>query len=213
MKKVLIAALAASLIMLCGCGETENGGDVKTVMPIDSGISIENLTDATFAGSFDESSISEENGAYNLDVEVFAEEFFDAVDITSLKAGDKLVADGTEYVVETVEQTDNGLVSINGGQEQGGVDLATNDEGGVFFVEGMDGTHTYSDLGKATLKLAENFVLTDDSDLDNPDKKYNAEEFKALLEDDSNSYGFNRVNTTVRVDNGEITEIHRIFQP
>lgn len=144
---------------------------------------------------------------------MFAEEFFDAVAITELKAGDKLVAGGTEYVVETVEQADSGLVSINGGQEQGGVDLATDDEGGVFFVEGMDNSHTYSALGKATLTLAENFALTDDSDLDNLNKKYNAEEFKALLGDDSNSYGFNRVNTTVKVDNGEITEIHRIFQP
>lgn len=213
MKKVLIAALAASLILLCGCGGTETGGDVKTVTPIDAGISVDNLTDATFAGSFDGSSISEDNGTYSLDVDVFAEEFFDAVAVTELKAGDKLVAGGTEYVVETVEQTDNGLVSINGGQEQGGIDLSTDDEGGVFFVEGMDNSHTYSDLGKATLTLAENFVLTDDSDLDNPDKKYNAEEFKALLGDDSNSYGFNRVNTTVKVDNGEITEIHRIFQP
>ena len=214
MKKILIAALAASMILLAGCGNTQNTDEAKSVMPKEASISIDNLDSAEFPAAFDASSLKEADGALSLEMEVYDEEFFDAADITALAKGDKITADGQEYTVDTVEESETGLISVNGGLEQGGIDFATNDsEGGVYYVEGLDDTHTYADLGKTTLALADDFTFTDDSDFDNPDQKYDAAGFKKLLADDANDYGFNQHNTTVKVEGGVITEVHRIFRP
>lgn len=215
MKKIFIAALAASMLLLAGCannGET-TPGESKNVAPLEASIAIDNLDSADFPASFDASSLQEADGAFSLELEVYDQEFFDAVDITTLAPGDKITAGGQEYTVETVEKSDTGLISVNGGLEQGGIDFATDDEGGVYYVEGLDDTHTYADLGKATLVLADNFTFTDNSDLDDPDKQYDAAGFRALLADDANGYGFSQYNTTVSVEGGVITEIQRSFRP
>lgn len=216
MKKVLIAALAASMILLVGCGNNEEKtqGEIKTVVPMEAGFSIDNLDSADFPAAFDASSLKDADGTLSLELEVYDEELFDAEDITTLAKGDKITADGQEYTVETVEESDTGLISVNGGLEQGGIDFATNDsEGGVYYVEGLDDTHTYADLGKVTLTLADNFTFMDNSDLDNPEQKYDADSFKKLLADDPNSYGFSQHNTKVTVEGGRITGIERNFRP
>ena len=217
MKKVLIAVLAASVILLAGCGsnddpaQNQNGG--KTVEPAAT-LTVDGLDDAAFPAEFDKTALSEENGAFKLNVTAYEEELFDAVEITTLAEGDTVVAGGQEYKVSSVEESDTGLISVNGGEEQGGVDFATDDEqGGTYYVEGMDDTHTYREVGTKDLPLAENFIFTDDSDQDNPGQTYDADAFKKLLADDTDFYGFNRNNTTVTAENGEITAIHRIFQP
>lgn len=216
MKKVLVAALAASMILLVGCGNNEEKtqDESKNVVPMEAAISIDNLDSADFPAAFDASSLKDADETLSLELEVYDEELFDAVDITTLAKGDKITADGQEYTVETVEKSDTGLISINGGLEQGGIDFATNDsEGGVYYVEGLDDTHTYADLGKVTLALADNFTFTDNSDLDNPEQKYDADGFKKLLTDDSNGYGFSQYNTKVTVEGGIITGIERNFRP
>ena len=216
MKKILVAALAASMILLVGCGNNaeKTQDESKNVVPKEASISIDHLDAADFPTSFDASSLKESDGTLSLETEVYDEELFDAVEITTLAKGDKITADGQEYTVETVEKSESGLISVNGGLEQGGIDFATNDsEGGVYYVEGLDDTHTYADLGKVTLTLADNFTFTDNSDLDNPEQKYDADGFKKLLADDPNSYGFSQFNTKVTVEGGVITGIERNFRP
>lgn len=216
MKKILVAVLAASMILLVGCGNNEEKtqDESKNVVPMEAAISIDNLDSADFPAAFDASSLKDVDGTLSLAVEIYDEELFDAVEITTLAKGDKITADGQEYTVETVEKSESGLISVNGGLEQGGIDFATNDsEGGVYYVEGLDDTHTYADLGKVTLTLADNFTFTDNSDLDNPEQKYDADGFKKLLADDPNSYGFSQFNTKVTVEGGVITGIERNFRP
>ena len=215
MKKILVAALAASMILLVGCGNNEEKtqDESKNVVPMEAGISIDNLDSADFPAAFDASSLKDVDGTLNLEVEVYDEELFDAVEITTLAKGDKITAGGQEYTVDTVERSETGLISINGGLEQGGIDFATNDEGGVYYVEGMDDAHTYADLGSTTFALADDFTFTDNSDFDKPDQEYDAEGFKALLADDPSGYGFSPYNTTVQVEDNLITEIHRSYLP
>ena len=214
-KKIWTLALAVCMILLVGCGTQDNGAkdDMQRVEPMLSGITMESMTDETFPAAFSAADMTEQNGVLTLTVTGYEEELFDAVAITTLKAGDTVVAGGEEYVVETVEQKENGLISVNGGEEQGGIDFATDDDGGVYYVEGLDDIHTYADLGTASLPLAETFVFTDNSDLEHPDREYSAEEFRQILADDTNGYGFEVNNTTVTVENGQITEIVRNYQP
>ena len=214
-KKVWTIALAVCMTLLVGCGTQDNGAqdEAQRVEPMLSGNTLETMADASFPAAFTEADLKEADGVLTLTVTGYEEELFDAVAITNLKAGDTVVAGGEEYAVETVEQNENGLITVNGGEEQGGIDFATDDDGGVYYVEGLDDIHTYADLGTASLPLAETFVFTDNSDLEHPDREYSAEEFRQILADDTNGYGFEVNNTTVTVENGQITEIVRNYQP
>ena len=73
MKKILIAALAASMILLAGCGNTQNTDEGKSVMPNEASISIENLNSAEFPAAFDAFSLKDADGALSLEVEVYDE--------------------------------------------------------------------------------------------------------------------------------------------
>lgn len=203
------------MMLLAGCGNDGKQAqkEAQRVEPMLSGITMETMTDETFPASFSAVDLTEQNGDLALKVTGYEEELFDAVAITTLKAGDTIVAGGKEYAVENVEQNQNGIISVNGGEEQGGIDFATDDDGGVYYVEGMDDAHTYANLGTASLPLAATFVFIDNSDLDHPDQEYHAEAFRKILEDDANSYGFEVNNTTVTVENRQITEIVRNYQP
>lgn len=216
MKKVWTLALAVCMMLLVGCGVQDNGAqdEAKRVEPMLSGNTMESMTDDTFPASFAAADLTEQDGTLTLAVTGYEEELFDAVAITTLKAGDTVVAGGEEYAVENTEENENGLISVNGGLEQDSIEFAPSDEdGGVYYVEGLDDTHTYADLGTASLPLAETFVFTDNSDLDHPDREYQAAEFRQILADDANGYGFEVNNTTVTVENGQITKIVRNFQP
>ncbi len=215
-KKVWTLALAVCMMLLVGCGTQDNGAQegAQRVEPMLSGNTMEAMTDDTFQASFAAADLTEQDGTLTLAVTGYEEELFDAVAITTLKAGDTVVAGGKEYTVETAEENENGLISVNGGLEQGGIDFMPGDEdGGVYYVEGLDDIHTYASLGTASLPLAETFVFIDNSDLDHPDREYPAAEFQKLLTDDTNGYGFEANNTVVTVENGQITKIVRSFQP
>ena len=80
------------------------------------------------------------------------------VDIAQLAVGDTIVVDGKDMVV-TSREDENGFVTINGGLEQGGVDL-TSDDSGVYYAVGLDDAKSYHELGKVTVPVAEGFVLT-----------------------------------------------------
>ena len=90
------------------------------------------------------------------------------VDIAQLAVGDTIVVDGKDMVV-TSREDENGFVTINGGLEQGGVDL-TSDDSGVYYAVGLDDTKSYHELGKVTVPVAEGFVLTDNADPEHPDE-------------------------------------------
>ena len=180
------------------------------VAPLATAIDTTALADGTYAVSFVASDAATGNGTVQLNVTVYDYEHFSADAIENLKAGDTLIIDGNSVVVDTVEQNGDIIICVNGGLEQGGYDLSK-DEDGTYFESLMDIGKNYTALGQVALPLSQDFVFTDNSDLEKQNVQYSAEELINLLNDDTQY--FNALNTTATVKNGEITALERIYMP
>ena len=112
-------------------------------------------------------------------------------------------------MVVTSREDKDGFVTINGGLEQGGVDL-TSDDSGVYYAVGMDDVKSYHELGRITVPVAEGFVLTDNSDLEHPDATYAASDLAKLA---GESVGFTANNTLATIEHGELTVLARSYTP
>lgn len=67
--------------------------------------------------------------------------------ISQIAVGDTIVVDGKDMVVASREDKD-GFVTINGGLEQGGVDL-TSDDSGVYYAVGLDDANRIMSLAES----------------------------------------------------------------
>ena len=233
MKKVLAILLAISVLALSACAakqvnsdtqkdsntaETEQkpgseqteqpAQEAKRIEPLTESLDLNALTDATVAASFGADDISETDGKTELTLTVYDYDIYDMVDIAQLAVGDTIVVDGKDMVV-TSREDENGFVTINGGLEQGGVDL-TSDDSGVYYAVGMDDAKSYHELGKITVPVAEGFVLTDNSDPDHPDETYAASDLAELA---ASEPGFTANNTLATIEHGELTVLARSYTP
>ena len=230
MKKALAILLALSVLALSACAakqansdtqkdsdtaETEQQPDsaqtaqeTKRIEPLPESLDLNALTDATVASSFGAEDISEKDGKTELTLTVYDYDVYDMVDIAQLAVGDTIVVDGKDMVVASREDKD-GFVTINGGLEQGGVDL-TSDDSGVYYAVGMDDAKSYHELGRITVPVAEGFVLTDNSDPEHPDETYAASDLAKLA---GEGVGFTANNTQATIEHGELTVLARSYTP
>lgn len=236
MKKALAILLALSVLALSACAAKQVNSDAqkdvsaetaapsadpeqtedaqqsaqeaKRVEPLPETLDVNALTDATVAASFGAADISEKDGKTEITLTVYDYDVYDMVDIAQLAIGDTIVVDGKDMVVASREDKD-GFVTINGGLEQGGVDL-TSDDSGVYYAVGMDDAKSYHELGKITVPVAEGFVLTDNSDLEHPDATYAASDLAKLA---GESVGFTANNTLATIEHGELTVLARSYTP
>ena len=214
MKRIVIAVLAICLLALCACGGADKPQNTQApegnlrVEPLPSSLDIDNLNDATVSVSFDANSLGTDGGKMTLKIRVYDYELFDTVDVSQLKKGDTIVVNGKEIVVENID--DSNGVAINGGEEMGGVTLIGED-GGTLRQELMDDAKMYYEVGKLTLPVSEDCVLTDSSDLEAPEKTVTAAELEAFIADDTLT--FNPQNTQAVIQDGSITAISRVYTP
>ena len=187
---------------------SKNDGKIK---PLPDALDLSSLTSGTVAASFDASSLKEVDGQLQLSFVVYNYEKFDAADITGLKAGDVLVVSGREMTVASVQASD-GYVTVNGGEEAGGVLFSLDASSNTYYVMGMDDSKTYYEKGQLTFPVADTCVLTDDADFEHPGQTTPASDLPKLLAQDD-IYGFNPQSTTVTLKNSQITAIYRGFLP
>lgn len=187
---------------------SKNDGKIK---PLPDELDLNHLTSGTVAASFDASSLKEVDGQLQLSFTVYNYEKFDAADISGLKAGDVLVVSGQEMTVASV-QTSDGYVTVNGGEEAGGVLFSLDDSSNTYYAMGMDDSKTYYEKGQLTFPVADTCVLTDDADFEHPGQTTPASDLPKLLAQDD-IYGFNPQSTTVTLKNSQITAIYRGFLP
>lgn len=191
-------------------GKIDSKTDGK-IKPLPDALDLSSLTSGTVAASFDASSLKEVDGQLQLSFTVYNYEKFDAADISGLKAGDVLVVSGREMTVASVQASD-GYVTVNGGEEAGGVLFSLDDSSNTYYVMGMDDSKTYYEKGQLTFPVADTCVLTDDADFEHPGQTTPASDLPKLLAQDD-IYGFDPQSTTVTLKNSQITAIYRGFLP
>ena len=165
--------------------------------------------DGMYRVSFTPEDIKKDGDRLSIDLKAYELEYFDMVDMHELKAGDTIVIDGDPVKIDSIE-FDNGYYIVNGDIEEGGYRFAT-DEDTVFYMVGMDGYHDYHEVDEGTVPVSDSCVIYDSSDLVNVDKELTVDQI--MNDGDDNGYGFCPDNTSITVDNGEITEIHRTYLP
>ena len=217
-KAALSLGLALGVLGLSGCGTSpapgsESSGsaareETHRVEPMAGALDVSALAegDNQFTAGFRGSDARlDDDGRLVIDLTVYTYDLYDAVEITTLAPGDTLVVKGTEIPVETVEQGDG--IAVNGGLVNGGIDL-TSAGGGTFRVLLENDAPDLYEAGTITLPVAQDFVLTDDSDPEDPGRTLYAGDLLGLGDE-----VFSPQATMVETVGGMVTAIHRDYIP
>ena len=187
----------------------EASTETNTVNPLPDE-TMENLTDAILSVSFGEGdAYVDDSGIMQMDLKIYSYDKYDMVDVANLKVGDIIVTHSGEVEIASIETSENGTVCINGGLENGGFSLVT-DESGVYFETGFDDAKNWYEIGEATIRVSADFIGTDNID---PDAGEVVLYPGSFLTGEVTNYDFTPYNTTIRVEEGQIVELVRIFNP
>ena len=179
------------------------------VSPLPAGIDLNSLDNCTVAVSLKEGdAYVDDEGAMQMKLTVYTYDRYDMVDIAQLKDGDVLTIDGQEVAVASVERSEQSGVLVNGGLENGGYTLRT-EEDGTFFVSLESDAKSWHALGEATIRVSQDFLFTDNAQ--QPPVTYYPGDF--LVEGTGIDYDFTPNNTTVTIENGRIIAMNRVFVP
>ena len=215
MKKTLsvILTLILSVGLIAGCnsqtGKEEN--NAKVINPLPETLDVNALDNCTVAVSLEKgNAYVDDSGKMVMDVTVYSYELYDMVDVSTLEENDVIVRKDEEVTITEVERTDSGIVRINGGEENGGFDLVSNDNT-VYYETGMNDIKAYYELGKATLPVSVDFEYIDESVLDSEAKTYYPGDF--LTDDAEIEYNFTPNNTSIVIENGTIIKMNKVYMP
>ena len=235
MKKT-IALWIAFCLLLSGCAASQTGGsvnstpsadpepvttedfatvdadqpdDVRTISPLPD-TTMENLTDAILSVSLEEgNAYVDDNGRMQMDLKIYTYDKYDMVDIADLKVGDTVVRHSGEVKVVSIEQDETGTIYINGGLDNGGFNLVT-DDCGVFYEMGFSDTKSWYPIGEATIRVSVDFKGIDHGDPEQGEIIIYPGDF---LIGAVTNYDFTPYNTTIRVEDGQIIEMNRVYTP
>lgn len=190
-------------------GDEEQGDPAATIYPLPDA-TMENLTDAILSVSLEEGdAYVDDAGIMQMDVKIYTYDKYDMVDIAALKEGDTMVTRAGEVVVTFMERSEGGTIYINGGLEEGGFDLVT-DDSGFFYETGFNDTRNWYEVGTATIRVSADFEGRDESDPEQGEVILYPGDF---LVGAVSNYDFTPYNTTVRVEEGQIVEMTRRYVP
>lgn len=230
-----LTVLLALGITMAGCGTpgstagsaaasatstTSSEAQKTEVQPMQGVLLSDPLSDGTYHISFesDNVGVGERRTAIN-DVVVYDYDRYTAPEIEALREGDTIAThlNGTEEItaltVESIER-ENNYVTINGGIEEGGIDLCKEDD--HYRTLTWDDFPVYYEAG-----VAKQLVMADDIELSDGAADFEADPVivkgdRAVCDAMSNEedgYGWNAGNTTVTIQNGEMTHVDRIWVP
>ena len=207
MKKISVI-FTALFLLLAGCASAQTDPAQK-ICPLPDA-TMENLTDAILSVSLAEGdAYVDETGKMQMDLKIYSYDCYDMVDISNLKVGDTLVRHSDEVQVTSIEQNDAGTVYINGGLDNGGFDLVT-DDCGVFYEMGYNDHKNWYQVGEATIRVSADFKGSDCADPELGEVVIYPGDF---LIGAVTNYDFTPYNTTIRVEGGQIVEMNRRYIP
>lgn len=200
----------ASLALLCSCSTKAPQAEHKLIAPLPAGITADNLQDCTVPAAFTPDDFHWMGG--NLMMTVYNMDLYDVVDIAQMQVGDTILYNGDSVVINTIAE-DHGGIDINGGLDEGGCCLAGY-EGGTYVARFWDDHATYTELGKAEVALAEDFILIDcGMNPDDPSDTIRTGQKLYIENLEGGRKDFHQLNTRVTIANGMITEIKRHWIP
>lgn len=230
-----LTVLLALGITMAGCGTsgstagsaaasttstTSSEAQKTEVQPMQGVLLSEPLPDGTYHISFESDKVwvGERKNTIN-DAVVYDYDRYTAPEIEALSEGDTIAThlNGTEEItaltVESVER-ENNYVTINGGIEEGGIDLCKEDD--HYRTLTWDDFPVYYEVG-----VAKQLIMADDIELSDGAADFEADPVivkgdRAVCDAMSNEedgYGWNAGNTTVTIQNGEVTHADRIWVP
>lgn len=230
-----LTVLLALGITMAGCGTpgstagsaaasatstTSSEAQKTEVQPMQGVVLSDPLSDGTYHISFESDKVGggERRNTIN-DVVVYDYDRYTAPEIEALREGDTIAThlNGTEEItaltVESIER-ENNYVTINGGIEEGGIDLCKEDD--YYRTLTWDDFPVYYEVG-----VAKQLVMADDIELSDGAADFEADPVivkgdRAVCDAMSNEedgYGWNAGNTTVTIQNGEVTHADRIWVP
>lgn len=217
MRKMLLLLVAVCLLV-SGCGkpgqdtvkeEPKQEIPAVTVNSLPD-TTMENLNDAILSVSLEEGdAYVDDTGIMQMDVKIYTYDKYDLVDISALKEGDTIVTHAGEVEVTSLDRSEGGILYINGGLEEGGFDLVT-DDSGIFFETGFNDAKNWYEVGEATIRVSVDFLGYDNADPEQGEVVIYPGDF---LVGEVENYDFTPYNTTIRVEEGQIVEMTRIFVP
>lgn len=230
-----LTVLLALGITMAGCGTpgstagsaaasttstTSSEAQKTEVQPMQGVLLSDPLSDGTYHISFESDKVwvGERKNTIN-DAVVYDYDRYTAPEIEALREGDTIAThlNGTEEItaltVESIER-ENNYVTINGGIEEGGIDLCKEDD--HYRTLTWDDFPVYYEVG-----VAKQLVMADDIELSDGAADFEADPVivkgdRAVCDAMSNEedgYGWNAGNTTVTIQNGEVTHADRIWVP
>lgn len=232
----LWAVLLSGMVLtgiLTGCGTEENTAEETTdatevaesenqpevaeseqvVMPLYPLESAQDaLADGGYSVSFTADNLVQTETGYDLTVEVFEYDRYEMNDIEQLAPGSQIQVCNETVTVEKVENnTETGFVMINGGIEEGGLELK--EEDGLYRMITMDDYPVYYSVGKVTIPLSEEVTLEDHVDWNKePDGEvYDLAGLVEIVRSDD-TY-FTCANTVITVRQEQIVQIIRYWTP
>ena len=204
MKKLLLVFMIACLLFT-GCGIIQS--DAVTITPL-SDTTMENLTDAILSVSLEEGdAYVDDTGKMQMDLKIYTYDKYDMVDVAALEKGDIIVTNAGEVKIKSIERDAEGIVSINGGFADGGLNLVTEDDG-IFYEIGAYNEKNWYEVGEATIRVSVDFVGLDYAD---PEQGEVILYPGSFLINEVTNYNFTPYNTKIRVENGQIVEMHRSY--
>ena len=230
-----LTVLLALGITMAGCGTpastasspaasttstTSSEAQKTEVQPMQGVVLSDPLSDGTYHISFesDKVGVGERRNTIN-DVVVYDYDRYTAPEIEALSEGDTIAThlNGTEEItaltVESIER-ENNYVTINGGIEEGGIDLCKEDD--YYRTLTWDDFPVYYEVG-----VAKQLVMADDIELSDGAADFGADPVMVkgdravcdAMSSEEDVYGWNAGNTTVTIQNGEMTHVDRIWVP
>ena len=234
-KKMLAVTAILAVGILAGCGSaassTSTASSAAGSAPASSAASSESAAQNTVEPIVVDETVDElKNGTSSYKVyagitnvsddsvtlQVYGYDSYEPDDLASLKAGDIIRAHSQEtgkledVTIDSIEQDEYGDYVINGGLEEGGIDLIK--DRGVFRTMSTDDYPVYYLMGEVTLPLAEDVTLEDSS----ADPQASALESTGVADvarDIADSDNWTVYNTTVFVQDGHVFDIQRVWVP
>ena len=180
----------------------------NVVYPLPETLDVNTLDNCTVPASLENGDVYvDKSGKIVMDVMIYSYELYDMADIASLEVGNTIFRRCEEIKVTDIERLESGLVRINGGEENGGFDLISNDST-VYYEIGMNDVKAYYELCEVTLPVSDEFEYTDETE---NEKHYSVEDF--LAETSEIEYSFYPSNTSVVIENGTVVKMNKIYTP